>query len=720
MLHTHPLRRAFIRITWVYLAVLLLVGLTIGIMYREASNVVYENTIEYGQNRLDKGISELTNQLNRLCASVSGYAQLSDYQTLKQAKGSGIASQSVQILRSCDELKKLLLSQDSYVKYDYLLFRNNEIFCSSWTAALSYHSVFGTVIKAGDTHMKAEGWYSQHFDEDKDVLLLAAPSYTISNRPAARDYVLCAIKVYQGYYRNSDLLVYMLDAQELAETFLTEDMQGIAEVELVTGTGEPLFGHLTHDEGILLEANSSAYSFTARVSLPKYYFDMKLAHIMLTVRIYIIAAFIGLLLLLGVVAFYQYKPFSRALNKAMSVNAHGRNPYDYIENAISAVISAKNESERRLALTINAEKNSLLYNALRYGLYRKSELHRLDEIIGDMKEGFAVIIVRFPQGTTQDSTAQLLARLSFDCISVQEELSELMLIADVQTDSKLAAICSELPCALKQFSGAAAGISEHVWGLKSLHEAYEQALFALNNQTDDSLLSRYSVDIDVPKEERISPAVLIKLSDVILAGSVSGVNACFDEIQALLPKVSALRAHRLLQAIAMTIEYSAFTLGEERYRAPDVHFDDDPMTTLTAFIEQAEGLVTLSTARQENLKQAQQRAVVEYIQEHYADSDLCADSIASAMGLSRSGVYRCAQAILGCSMAEYIENLRIEKTQQLLLNTEMNMESIAFAAGFSAVNTMYRVFKKHCNLAPGAWREQKRAEFEQNEKSDTD
>jgi LacI family transcriptional regulator len=72
--------------------------------------------------------------------------------------------------------------------------------------------------------------------------------------------------------------------------------------------------------------------------------------------------------------------------------------------------------------------------------------------------------------------------------------------------------------------------------------------------------------------------------------------------------------------------------------------------------------------------------------------------------LSRSTLERWFQRHLGHSVSTEILLIRLKHIQELLLNTTQSLATIAQLCGFSHVETMSRLFKRHVGLTPGEYR----------------
>lgn len=94
-----------------------------------------------------------------------------------------------------------------------------------------------------------------------------------------------------------------------------------------------------------------------------------------------------------------------------------------------------------------------------------------------------------------------------------------------------------------------------------------------------------------------------------------------------------------------------------------------------------------------------------FIEAHFDDPGICADMIGDALGLSASYVSRLLRQNTGMGVVDYIHSARLKKAKELLTNTDMSVDDISVAVGFSSRWTLTRSFKRYENTTPGAFRD---------------
>ncbi|MEG2193007.1 MAG: AraC family transcriptional regulator, partial [Oscillospiraceae bacterium] len=89
----------------------------------------------------------------------------------------------------------------------------------------------------------------------------------------------------------------------------------------------------------------------------------------------------------------------------------------------------------------------------------------------------------------------------------------------------------------------------------------------------------------------------------------------------------------------------------------------------------------------------------------YENPDLSPLRIADEMGMSSAYLSRLFKESLGQSIGEYMNNVRIKNASNLLLTTELSVESIAYKVGFGNPKYFFVVFKNVTGNTPLQFRQ---------------
>ena len=88
------------------------------------------------------------------------------------------------------------------------------------------------------------------------------------------------------------------------------------------------------------------------------------------------------------------------------------------------------------------------------------------------------------------------------------------------------------------------------------------------------------------------------------------------------------------------------------------------------------------------------------INDNLSDPNLSPDQLASAMGVSRTKLYRDLKRIDGQSLADYVRNVRLEKAAYLLTNSNLNIQEIMLEVGFINSSHFTKTFKLKYEMSP--------------------
>ncbi|WP_149239758.1 substrate-binding domain-containing protein [Dyadobacter sp. 32] len=89
-----------------------------------------------------------------------------------------------------------------------------------------------------------------------------------------------------------------------------------------------------------------------------------------------------------------------------------------------------------------------------------------------------------------------------------------------------------------------------------------------------------------------------------------------------------------------------------------------------------------------------------YIEEHYDNSELSVEDIGKDLGMSRVQLYRKVKALLGMSVNEYMQQVRLNKAKFLLRRDDLTVADIAYKVGFSSPTYFSTAFKGKYNQTP--------------------
>ena len=94
-----------------------------------------------------------------------------------------------------------------------------------------------------------------------------------------------------------------------------------------------------------------------------------------------------------------------------------------------------------------------------------------------------------------------------------------------------------------------------------------------------------------------------------------------------------------------------------------------------------------------------------FVAGHLSDTDLCVDTIAREMCMSRSALYVMMKKDMGCTPNSFILDMRLDAARRMLLEDKnLNVSEIAYRCGFSDPKYFSRCFKKATGMTPSEMR----------------
>ena len=94
---------------------------------------------------------------------------------------------------------------------------------------------------------------------------------------------------------------------------------------------------------------------------------------------------------------------------------------------------------------------------------------------------------------------------------------------------------------------------------------------------------------------------------------------------------------------------------------------------------------------------------IRYIRKNYRDK-ITLEETAQEVGLSPNYFSRIFNEKMNISFSAYINRLRVEQAQKLLLNTSLPIIEVAGLVGFDEQSYFSKVFKSVTHLSPGQYR----------------
>jgi two-component system, response regulator YesN len=109
-------------------------------------------------------------------------------------------------------------------------------------------------------------------------------------------------------------------------------------------------------------------------------------------------------------------------------------------------------------------------------------------------------------------------------------------------------------------------------------------------------------------------------------------------------------------------------------------------------------------AKQKSANNSAIKSIVEFLQESFSNPDLSLYEIANNVGRPEKYISQLFKEETGMYLFDYLEEIRINKAKELLMNTNMTIETISNEVGYNSPHSFRRAFKRVADVSPNQFR----------------
>ena len=99
---------------------------------------------------------------------------------------------------------------------------------------------------------------------------------------------------------------------------------------------------------------------------------------------------------------------------------------------------------------------------------------------------------------------------------------------------------------------------------------------------------------------------------------------------------------------------------------------------------------------------------LKYIKTHFQHT-VSVEQLAKDAGMSRRSFFQQFKNVTGCSPIQYLIRLRISRSADLLRQSGLRINEIAYQCGFPDSNYFCKVFHRHTGMSPRQFRQKNRS-----------
>jgi len=256
------------------------------------------------------------------------------------------------------------------------------------------------------------------------------------------------------------------------------------------------------------------------------------------------------------------------------------------------------------------------------------------------------------------------------------------------------------------------GVSAAVNGLDQVPHAYERAIRAAEYRVrlgkGRIIYERdYDFDADAPYEYPFSTEK--GLIDALRSGDLDEMAIQVDRFVELIERTPPGDIQLAVTQLSIAIA-AAF---RDILPAQDFKSIHERITALDTLEEIRICLLDLCrvfcaalAARRKHAGEEVIRKMADYIEKHYQEVSLTAESVAAVVGLSPNYARAKFKEATGKSISASIGEMRFHKACELLRTTNLPAGRIAALVGFENAKYFYGAFKKHFGVTPGEYRDE--------------
>lgn len=345
------------------------------------------------------------------------------------------------------------------------------------------------------------------------------------------------------------------------------------------------------------------------------------------------------------------------------------------------------------------------------------------------EEGYFVMLVDTRMVTTETSIQNQEFLMSFldeiSGVGYQAYGSEMLstqaiaLLVSFEKGGQPSQIAKEIVAkiVLENVVAPAVGIGGIVHELSMINHSYIEGLAALEYQTLSGTSNKILLYKDIKYSKNNEPGAYpvdeqLKLRQSLQQGDLEIATETINEM--------VEKGVREQQTVAGLKLYSYYLLnsvstigieivGEKFYQ------EAEKVAEFSNIFELQKGLLKMSQkicqVVQQNPKNEEsqlQKDIFAYLNTHYASREFSLESVAEEFEVSVSYLSRFIKKESGMTFSKYIQDLRLEKIKNDLIETDAPIKDIIAAAGYYDVSNYTRKFKSIVGMTPGQYREKNR------------
>ena len=707
---------------------------------------IRDYTISDNIANLKSGITEIENNIQKMNMISLMISEEPNLRSLKQIAGDITTDKVLNMKYLADQMFDLKCIYDFSLMF-FVMFYNNDAFVSTDQVSDSFSKYYGRFFEADK--MTGDEFKKVIFDKQRKTpfIYVEQLKYYITNREMITKNAVLYVEPIEldiTVSTNKAVMVFILDEKKLVETLLSTESIKNGLTRITDGSGNVIVNYgnsadtpddiknkayiKNGNETLkLLTYDNIKKDLTITVGFPMSLINQQMKDIIRLLFIYLSIGIIFALVLTVVFSVHWYAPYGTMLKEVARFgtgNTKRKNEFDFIRESILNLVSAKDELETKILLANTQKQAIMLENIFIKGFYKKEEeavfLHNFPQV----KNGYYVAYLQIQSEEDTDKnqsalvTAIGLLEEEFDeglihvhtmldteilLLPAKEELSKeaLLNILKVMKDT----IIQQFPVICR------VGLSQRENEISNINVAYahaRQTVHAYKN-TKDSFAEYYQY-INDREIGCFDMSFLNKLYELILCSGKKEICHMFEEVrQECMRHKERYEFHKaeVYHAISFII-YTAYQqlsfIPKEDVKLKEFQQNHSLVQCLNILEQAALELCGRIDENKRSRNVELKNKIIKYLENNYRRVELTADIVSREVGISEKYLSTFVKESTGKTFSLYLDELRIGYSKDCLENTNWSNDRIAEEAGFGAVNSFYRVFKKYVGISPNVYK----------------
>lgn len=734
-----------------YITILLIVIIGIVPFVVASYNVVKNIIIAQTVSKLEAGMLELENDIETMYMISTILNDNQHLNTIKQIEGSIPMEQYL--------LQKYLMGQlmdinsmNDFSPMMFVLFRDNDSFISSSQVSDNFSDYYGEFFEINSIDEKElknhifsnyNGNFFIHAPFLKyysKQILLETSNAILYVMPIRSDNITKHYDAAVIFILEEDTILNKLLTKECKESGfirITDSFDNTIlsygeDVVALEGSGE--IDKIVHNNNqyLLFNYNQQFSGLKATVGYPLDLIYGELSGLIQMVFLFAIYGLIGAFLLAIAFTIHWYKPLHRVLQTIPNSIGFSMekvtNEYDYIRESLIKLVSDKDEYRTRLVLADAQKQAILLENLFIRGIYTKEELNEFQKYFPSPITYFCVAIMKVDVSETNkdENTIFLYAveyikrKINKPFVNVHSTTNTEIFLFPFETNEaeNLDLIYDsfmEMAVSLTEDLGALTniGISSIGNDISEINIEYSKA-----RQVAQACYQEHANSISIYRLNKrevsiINIEFINKLYNLLLGGERELIS---NELEKLRNNYIKHREYFELNKedlffsirnVITCVYHESALLSSEVIEIPEYNQKDTAEEYLDLLEQTIYRICDYLDDNRKSKNIELKDRIIQYLKENYRKQDLTANMVCNNMGISEKYLFNFIKEHTGKTFLSYLDELRIEKSIELLIKTNLSNDQIAEEAGFGATNTFYRTFKKYIGMSPGAYRKSK-------------